>query len=194
MWLWRKLQRLIYCINTGFIVNYFQLFGLEDHFDLDTTKLAEVYQSLQKTVHPDRFASASSQDQLLAVQKSSMINDAYQTLKNPLTRATYILTQRGTEMPSEQASFGDTAFLMHQMELREMLSEIKGSDNIEAAIFSATETLDTEYEQLFKMMQAQLNENSAESNTLACDNLRKLKFYQKLHIELDRLEDSLLDD
>lgn len=175
-------------------MNYFQLFGLEDHFDLDTTKLAEVYQSLQKTAHPDRFAHASSQEQLVAVQKSSMINDAYQTLKNPLTRATYLLTLRGTEMPNEQASFGDTSFLMHQMELREMLSEIKDSDDIEATIFNAAETLDTEYEQLFNIMQSQINENSPESNLLACDNLRKLKFYQKLQIELERLEDSLLDD
>ncbi len=175
-------------------MNYFQLFGLEDQFDLDTTKLAEVYQSLQKTVHPDRFAHASSQEQLLAVQKSSMINDAYQTLKKPLTRATYIITLRGTEMPNEQASFGDTAFLMHQMELREMLAEIRDSDDIEAAIFNAAHTLDEEYQQLFNVMQAQINENTPETNLLASDNLRKLKFYQKLQIELDRLEETLLDD
>ncbi|MDO7085736.1 co-chaperone HscB [Pseudocolwellia sp. AS88] len=175
-------------------MNYFQLFGLEDQFDLDTTKLAEVYQSLQKTVHPDRFAHASSQEQLLAVQKSSMINDAYQTLKKPLTRATYIITLRGTEMPNEQASFGDTAFLMHQMELREMLAEIRDSDDIEAAIFNAAQTLDEEYQQLFNVMQAQINENTPETNLLASDNLRKLKFYQKLQIELDRLEETLLDD
>jgi len=175
-------------------VNYFQLFGLENQFDIDTTKLAEVYQSLQKTVHPDRFAHASSQEQLLAVQKSSMINDAYQTLKNPLTRATYILTERGTDMPNEQASFGDTAFLMHQMELREMLADIKDSGDIETAIFNAAQTLETDYEHLFNLMQTQLNENTEESNSLACDNLRKLKFYQKLHIELDRLEETLLDE
>jgi molecular chaperone HscB len=149
---------------------------------------------LQKTVHPDRFAHASSQEQLLAVQKSSMINDAYQTLKTPLLRATYILTLRGTEMPNEQASFGDTAFLMHQMELREMLSEIKDSDDIETAIFNAAQTLDEDYQQLFNVMQTQINENTSESNLLACDNLRKLKFYQKLQIELDRLEETLLDD
>ena len=175
-------------------MNYFQLFGLDSHFDLDTTKLTEVYQSLQKTVHPDRFAHSTSQEQLIAVQKSSMINDAYQTLKKPITRATYLLVERGTDMPNEQASFGDTAFLMHQMELREMLADIKDSGDIETAIFNAAQTLETGYEQLFNLMQTQLNENTSESNILACDNLRKLKFYQKLHIELDRLEDILLDD
>jgi len=175
-------------------VNYFQLFGLDDQFDLDTIKLADVYQSLQKSAHPDRFANASSQDQLLAVQKSSMINDAYQTLKNPIARANYTLRLRGTEMPNEQASFSDTSFLMHQMELREMLSEIKDSNDIESAISSASQTLATEYDNLFKVMQTQINENTSESNSLACENLRKLKFYQKLNIELERLEDSLLND
>jgi len=91
-------------------VNYFELFGLNDQFEINTKQLAEVYQSLQKTVHPDRFAHASSQEQLVAVQKSSMINDAYQTLKNPLPRAHYMLTLRGADLPSEQASFGDTEF------------------------------------------------------------------------------------
>ena len=69
------------------MVNYFQLFGLETQFTIDLAKLSTLYQTLQKKVHPDRFANASSQDQLLAVKKSTLINDAYQTLKNPLKRA-----------------------------------------------------------------------------------------------------------
>ena len=72
-------------------MNYFQLFGLETQFTIDLAKLSTLYQTLQKKVHPDRFANASSQDQLLAVKKSTLINDAYQTLKNPLKRAQYLL-------------------------------------------------------------------------------------------------------
>ena len=63
-------------------MNYFQLFGLDMQFDIDLAKLSTIYQTLQKKVHPDRFANASSQDQMLAVKKSTLINDAYQTLKN----------------------------------------------------------------------------------------------------------------
>ena len=175
-------------------MNYFELFGLENQFSINTQQLADVYQSLQKTVHPDRFANASSQEQLVAVQKSAMINDAFQTLKNPLTRASYMLTLRETVMPSEQASFGDTSFLMHQMELREMLSEVKDSSNPEAAIAEITQIFDTEFEALFNTMQVQLEENTQAANILASENLSKLKFYQKLHVELDRLEDSLFED
>jgi molecular chaperone HscB len=83
---------------------------------------------------------------------------------------------------------------MHQMELREMLEEIKFSDDVDSALFEAQQVLSTEFQQLSKIMQAQISENSEASNISACDNLRKLKFYQKLNIEVDRLEDSLLTD
>jgi molecular chaperone HscB len=175
-------------------LNYFQLFATEVCFDVDLNHLSQSYQTLQKAVHPDRFAHASSQEQLLAVQKSAEINDAYQTLKQPLKRAEYILTLRGVDMPNEQQSFSDTSFLMQQMELREMLGEVKFSDDIDSAFNHAQQVLAQEYQQLIDVMQQQILENNTAANTLACDNLRKLKFYQKLNVELDRLEDSLFDD
>ncbi len=175
-------------------MNYFQLFGIEASFDVDLYQLSQTYQTLQKAVHPDRFAHASSQDKLLAVQKSAEINDAYQTLKQPLKRSKYILTLRGVEMPNEQQSFSDTAFLMQQMELREMLGDVKFADDIDAALSHAQQVLAQEYQEHLDLMREQILENNAAANALACDNLRKLKFYQKLNIEVERLEDSLFDD
>ncbi len=130
----------------------------------------------------------------MAVQKSAMINDAYQILKNPLQRAEYLLKIRGTEMPSEQSSFRDTGFLMQQMELRELIAEVKFSDDPESAYSDAEQTLNSQYQQLFDQLKQQLAQDNSESDTLACDNLRKLKFYQKLHLELDRLEEQIFED
>lgn len=175
-------------------MNYFELFGVDESFDIDSQKISQVYQTLQKTVHPDKFASASEQDRLLAVRKSSQINDAYQTLKSAVKRAEYLLTIRKVDMPSEQASFQDTTFLMRQMELREMLEDISSANDPNAAIFAANEALDQEHVSLLTLIQQQLRENSEQSNKLASENVRKLKFYQKLQIELDRIEDQLFDD
>lgn len=175
-------------------MNYFELFGVDESFDIDSQHLSQVYQTLQKSVHPDKFAHASGQEQLLAVQKSAQINDAYQTLKQPLKRAQYMLEQRGIEMPSEQNTFQDNMFLMRQMELREMLEEVKFASDPDAAILAANQELDQEYQHLLGLMREQLIDNNTESNNSACENLRKLKFYQKLHIELDRIEDQLFDD
>ena len=175
-------------------MNYFQLFAIEVSFDVDLNHLSQSYQTLQKAAHPDRFAHASSQEQLFSVQKSAEINDAYQTLKHPLKRAEYILTLRGVEIPNEQKTFSDTSFLMQQMELREMLGDVKFADDVELAFNHAQQVLTQEYQQLVDIMQQQIFENNKAADALACDNLRKLKFYQKLNIELDRLEDSLFDD
>jgi len=175
-------------------LNYFQLFNIEATFDIDLQNLSSIYQALQKAVHPDKFAHASEQEQRIAVQKSAHINDAYQTLKNPLQRAEYILIQRGVDMPNEQNTFGDTSFLMRQMELREMLEDVKFASDIDAALFEVQRVLSTEYQQLSSSMQVQISENNSASNDAACDNLRKLKFYQKLNIEVDRLEDSLFEN
>ncbi|WNC69466.1 co-chaperone HscB [Thalassotalea nanhaiensis] len=174
-------------------MNYYQLFGLDAKFNLDLTELSATYQALQKTVHPDRFAHASSQEQLLAVQKSAEINDAFQTLKQPILRAEYLLKLRGTELPLEQESFGNVSFLMEQMELREMLGDIAGASDIDAAIFSAQETLDVQAQHLWQQVERLLATNNQADNVSASELTRKLKFYQKLQIELDRIEDDLLD-
>ena len=174
-------------------MNYFEIFGLEQQFAIDVNTLAQTYQNLQKTVHPDRFAHASSQEQLIAVKKSTLINDAYQTLKNPIQRGEYILNLRAVNRPSEQASYSDNSFLMRQMELHEMIAEVKTASDVEQAISAASKVLSSESAQLFSMMEQQLLENSETANLQACENLRKLKFYQKLHSDLDRIEESLLD-
>jgi molecular chaperone HscB len=175
-------------------LNYFELFDFSVDFNIDLSQLSLRYQTLQKTVHPDKFAHLSDQEQRIAVQKSADINDAYQTLKNPLQRAEYLLTHRGVDMPNEQHTFGDTSFLMRQMELREMLEDVKFSSDVDSALSAAQTELDSEYLAHFNLLKTQINENSSESNLLACDNLRKLKFYQKLNIEVERLEESLFDD
>ncbi|SES70955.1 co-chaperone HscB [Thalassotalea agarivorans] len=175
-------------------MNYFQLFGIDSSFDIDVSALKATYQQLQKSVHPDRFAHASAQEQLLAVQKSSMINDAFDTLKQPISRAEYMLTERGVVLADEQATVGDMSFLMRQMELREMLEEILTSNDAEAALEEARETLEGDYQTVLTQLRAALIESTPDSNNLAADTVRKLKFYHKLLIELDRIEDQVFDD
>jgi molecular chaperone HscB len=175
-------------------VNYFQIFGFSAQFEVDVNQLAELYQTLQKKVHPDKFAHASSQDQMVAVKKSTLINDAYQTVKSPLKRAQYLLELRKSDQPNEQASFSDNSFLMRQMELHEMLDDVKHAQDVDAAIAELSQVLDTGSAELFSTMHKQLDENTTASNLLAGDNLRKLKFYKKLQVDLDKLEDQLFDD
>ena len=79
--------------------NHFELFGLPVAFDIDSQQLAERYRELQRTLHPDRYASASAQEQRLAVQYSGLVNEAYSTLNRPLSRALYLLGLAGVQPP-----------------------------------------------------------------------------------------------
>ena len=97
-------------------------------------------------------------------------------------------------MPSEQASFSDNSFLMHQMELHEMLADIKTASDVDAAFEEVNTTFTEEYQDLFNAMTLALDENSTGSNVQASEQLRKLKFYQKLMVDLERLEEQLFDD
>ena len=68
-------------------MNHFELFGLPNQFELDNNTLSETFRDSQRRFHPDKFASASERDRLMAVQKAAEINDAYQTVKSPIARA-----------------------------------------------------------------------------------------------------------
>ncbi|MBU5881014.1 co-chaperone HscB [Vibrio cholerae O1] len=115
-------------------MNYFELFGLPIQFELDGSLLSSQFRALQKRFHPDNFATASERDRLMAVQQAAQINDAYQTLKDPLRRAEYLLSLQGIEMNAEQQTLQDPMFLMEQMELREELESVTACADPEAAL------------------------------------------------------------
>ena len=66
-------------------------------FDIDTAELAVRYRELQRRVHPDKFANASDQERRLSLQMTAQVNEAFQTLKDPVRRGRYLLSLRGVE-------------------------------------------------------------------------------------------------
>ena len=115
-------------IEKNTIENYFKLLGLPVSFDINKELLNSNYHDIQKTVHPDNFANASDLERRLSVQKAAQINDALETLKNPLRRSIYLLSLYGIELTENDTSI-DPAFLMEQMELRENLSQVGSKDD-----------------------------------------------------------------
>ena len=108
--------------------NYFSLLGLPVSFAVDKETLTTNYHDIQKSIHPDKFANATDRERRLSVQKAAQINDALQTLKNPLQRSIYLLSLYGIELGENNNSI-DPAFLMEQMELRENLSQVNDKDD-----------------------------------------------------------------
>ncbi|MDH5355084.1 MAG: Fe-S protein assembly co-chaperone HscB [Gammaproteobacteria bacterium] len=109
--------------------NYFQLFGLSAEFHVDKDLLKAKQQALLAEFHPDLFVNASEQDRRLSVQQASHVNEAYQTLLNPVKRARYLLKIKGLELNDETETTSDTGFLMEQLELREQLDECRSNQD-----------------------------------------------------------------
>ena len=78
-------------LSPDFSQNYFELFGLDPVFELDSRRLQAEQQRLQATYHPDRYISADEQDKRLSTQVASWVNQAYETLQDPVKRSRYLL-------------------------------------------------------------------------------------------------------
>ena len=111
--------------------NYFELLGIPQSFRVDTQALSTRYRQLQRQFHPDRFAGGTEQEKRLALQYATFINEAYDCLKHPLSRAIYLMQLAGFAQ-NEQSTQADKAFLMQQMLWRESLDEAESSQDIEA--------------------------------------------------------------
>lgn len=170
-------------------MDYFTLFGLPASYTLSLDPLAARYQDLQRQYHPDKFANGSAAEQLAAVQQSATINQAWQTLRHPLTRAEYLLSLHGFDLASEQHTVRDTAFLMEQLELREELDEI-GKAQDEARLESFIKRVKALFDTRHQLMVEQLNNEAWDA---AADTVRKLRFLDKLRSSAEQLEEKLLD-
>ncbi len=109
----------------------FALFGVPERFAQDRAALDARWKELQREAHPDRFAAQGASAQRVAMQWSVRINEAYQRLKDPLRRATYLCELRGAPIQAESNTAMPAQFLMQQMEWREALDEADSPEALE---------------------------------------------------------------
>ena len=182
------------------IENYFKLLGLPVSFDINKELLNSNYHDIQKTVHPDKFANASDLERRLSVQKAAQINDALETLKNPLPRSIYLLSLYGIELTGNDTSI-DPAFLMEQMGLRENLSQVGSKDD---PLQELDEILDDvklrinqvikELAQVFQQLLPAENQESQQISTVQEKQLLKEAKVQVLKMQfLNRLQEECLN-
>jgi molecular chaperone HscB len=110
----------------------FEIFGVEPAFGLDREALDRRWKDLQREAHPDRYATADAQTQRKAMQWSVRINEAYQRLKDPVKRASYLCELNGAPVEAENNTAMPAAFLMQQMQWREDLEEADSVAALEA--------------------------------------------------------------
>jgi molecular chaperone HscB len=87
------------------MLNPFEILNLEQSYSLDLSMLERHYFEAQRKTHPDQFSCADSAEKAETLKHSTLVNQAYKTLKNPLLRAEYLLKTAGVEPLSENPDF-----------------------------------------------------------------------------------------
>ena len=180
-------------MQVDFSQNHFQIFALPVSFEVDLDALSQRYRELLRAVHPDKFASGTDQERRIAVQRTAQVNEAYDTLKQALNRARYLLQLNGINIDDERDTTVDMEFLMEQMEMREQLAEIKDGPDPEGALFELSQTIDKRTRAIIDALRAEFAHIDENSLMQARENVRKLQFMTKLQQEAGQLDEELAD-
>jgi len=90
-------------------VDYFTFFGLPPKLNIDVPALEKSFYELSRRLHPDLNARAGSQEQEWSLEKSSLLNDAYRTLRDPIKRTEYLLHLEGVVLEEQSKSATEQA-------------------------------------------------------------------------------------
>ena len=151
-------------------LNYYEIFNIPTEFKIDLKNLHDRYGEIQKSIHPDRFTAATKVEKEQSLIKSTEINEAYQTLKNNLLRAKYLIGLHHENEPLPLSS----AFLMQQMEWEEELEEIEGIEPLIVFKENIKMNVQTETTRLSKLLDQDKNWEEAQTS------LGQLKFLTNL--------------
>ena len=181
-----RLRREFYSVSQ----NYFAFFRLPAQYEIDLNLLDATYRNIQTEVHPDKFVTASPAERLQSMQKATLANEAYQTLKHPTSRARYLLHLNGIETLEESNTAMPVDFLMTQMEWREAIEEAETAKDVAA--------LDAQ------LMMMKSTANSLQKNLVTCfahknslneaaEIVRKLSFIDKISADVGNIIAKLED-
>ena len=113
-WSCGELRAAHFCTACGKVqppapVDYFTFFALPRRLDLDVAALEKEFYVLSRKLHPDLNARADNKEQEWSLQQSSLLNDAYRTLKDPIKRTHYLLRLEGVELEEQSKSATEQA-------------------------------------------------------------------------------------
>lgn len=168
--------------------NYFQLFGIAQSYQIDFARVEQQYRALQALVHPDKSTHLPAAEQRVAMQRATLVNEAYQTLRSPIRRARYLLSLQGVDTQEATNTAMPVDFLMAQMEWREAIGEAQQARDV-AALGQIEARMKCETRELEAQLEIKID---AEKNYAdAAGLIRKLRFMEKLAEEVHAVYDEI---
>jgi molecular chaperone HscB len=108
--------------------NFYEFFGLDKKLVIDNENLQKRFYDLSRQWHPDRFGRKSREEQAQALEATSVLNDGYRTLRDPVRRAEYLLTEEGFPIGEQRSKDVPPELLEEVFELNMALEELKSGD------------------------------------------------------------------
>eukprot|EP00468_Gymnochlora_sp_CCMP2014_P010308 CAMPEP_0167757354 /NCGR_PEP_ID=MMETSP0110_2-20121227/9878_1 /TAXON_ID=629695 /ORGANISM="Gymnochlora sp., Strain CCMP2014" /LENGTH=185 /DNA_ID=CAMNT_0007643533 /DNA_START=136 /DNA_END=693 /DNA_ORIENTATION=+ len=151
--------------------DYFRLFSLPSSFEIEGKELEKTYKKLQQQTHPDQFANKPLAEQRAAEDKSSYVNQAYQTLRDPMLRGKYMLKVNGESI--EEDIVTDATILVEVMEYQEQL----GISNDQKVIEEIYNNALSRYEELLGLISISFDEGNLQT---AKSLLQELSYFDTI--------------
>ena len=172
----------------GAVQDHFALFELPRRFAIDGNELERRYRELQSKVHPDKHAHLGDGERRRAMQLATNANAAFQTLKNPLQRAVYLLHLAGQDVAVGNNTAMPSGFLIEQMELREAVADARAARE-ETALEELRADLKSRMTAQYASLGSMLDEHK--DYVAAADMARRLMFQEKLLQEIDDAQEAI---
>jgi molecular chaperone HscB len=171
-------------------VDYFAIFGLPRKLWIEMSALEQKFLQLSWKLHPDNFVNASKQERALSLKRSSELNDAYRTLRDPVGRVEYLLAIEGARKEGEHKQLAPPELLEEVFELNESLDELReakvaGGDL--AALKSRLESVEKSFQEKLGEVDTLLQAAAREWDAaLQADSATRKKVMAKLNDLLNR--------
>ena len=189
-------------------VDYFSFFGLPLKLSVDVSALEKEFYELSRKLHPDLNARAGNEEQQWSLEQSSMLNDAYRTLRDPIKRTQYLLKLEGVELEEQSKNATEEAratgqvkkqlvppdLLEEVFELNLQLEELKMKKQMQeddpalhAEILRHKAILEEKYESLLEELQSYWKEwDSLIERDRSVDSSERKKVTDKMTDVLNR--------
>jgi len=135
-------------------MDHFARLKLPVVLQLDAAALDRSYFALQRQWHPDRFIGKPPEERAKASAEAAALNEAYQTLKDPLGRAIYMAELKGIALPGDGKTIDDPDLLTEVMDAREELQEASSVGEVDALAKFAREDLEQALSGLPRLFEA----------------------------------------
>ncbi|HUL35237.1 MAG TPA: Fe-S protein assembly co-chaperone HscB [Candidatus Eisenbacteria bacterium] len=105
--------------------DYFAMFELPRKLWIEMGALEQKFLQLSWKLHPDNFVNATPEEREISLRRSSELNDAYRTLREPVARVEYLLAIEGARVEGQNKQQAPPELLEEVFELNESLDELR---------------------------------------------------------------------